>query len=616
MVNACTVNQIQDKESWYVDNGATTHIAVSRKMFTDFREFDSNHTVTTADGTVIPAVGIGSIKVESKVNETKVHITLEEVWLVPSLTKNLFSPLAAQDRAQNSIFTSTTKKCKLEIEGMTKVDGRRIPKGGLYKLDFKTDATDTTEQDDDGEFVDAEGEENFPAEGEQQPLDIVEPLRVEVPRLEGEEEEIVVEPLRDEPQREEEPRYNLRDRTKTTTTVSTPSTKKSYTVFQVVGNPKIEGVPDSPYFSDDHAFNHKARVKKNLPDYVWSAVRVKRDTEEKIKTTTDNKAKVEQKSTTLPTITNSGKVESPTMRSIQEKNTDAKEANGGTTITNEAKTERKAEKVKETYTKEAVTKAQKKTHSKASKKNVEKVVVDIKTANNTNILRKLKSKVKSTDAKKERSNRNTKSKGAVSKKNKKQKKRKVSGKNTKKSKARSKSKVKKNEKSKSANATRTTAKIPKAQRRLISAREALIEDYPYMVSIQKDGQHWCSGALLNPRLVITTANCLWKANRISRMQVRAGSRYIDRGGQLVSIQEVMKHPAWGLRKSPDNDVALLLLDKNIRLYLSWCGTERYPSMFSYLASHSNLDFIANATRFLMADKRHYPFVDRFPVLNH
>ncbi|KAF9423395.1 hypothetical protein HW555_001204 [Spodoptera exigua] len=550
-------------------------------------------------------------------------------------------------------------------------------------------------------------------------------------------------------------KYEYKSRTKTTTTVSTPSTKKSYTVFQVVGNPKIEGVPDSPYFSDDHAFNHKARVKKNLPDYVWSAVRVKRDTEEKLKTTTDNKAKVDQKSTNLPTITNSGKVESPTMRSIQEKNIDAKEANGGTTITTEAKTERKEEKVKETYTKEAnVNKAQKKTHSKASKKN-EKEVVDIKTANNTNILRKPKSKAKSTDAKKERSNRNTKSKGivknkpkekgvkdaskldkkvanenklkknetiakgAVSKKNKKQKKRKVSGKNPKKSKVRSKSKVKKNEKSKSANATRTAAKIPKAQRRLISAREALIEDYPYMVSIQKDGQHWCSGALLNPRLVITTANCLWKANRISRMQVRAGSRYIDRGGQLVSIQEVMKHPAWGLRKSPDNDVALLLLDKNIRFshsthgvdipnrvmlppfddawvtswgserrdgiydsdstslqvyhtrlmdhekcnnvtmrfsvivsenficlaqsgrsgpctrdtgapavsdgvlwgLASWgirklCGTERYPSMFSYLASHSNLDFIANATRFLMADKRHYPFVDRFPVLNN
>lgn len=47
-------------------------------------------------------------------------------------------------------------------------------------------------------------------------------------------------------------------------------------------------------------------------------------------------------------------------------------------------------------------------------------------------------------------------------------------------------------------------------RRLIAARDALIEDYPYVVSIQKERQHWCAGALLNPKLVITTANCLWK----------------------------------------------------------------------------------------------------------
>lgn len=47
-------------------------------------------------------------------------------------------------------------------------------------------------------------------------------------------------------------------------------------------------------------------------------------------------------------------------------------------------------------------------------------------------------------------------------------------------------------------------------RRLISGKDAMIEDYPYVVSIQKDKQHWCAGALLNQRLVITTANCLWK----------------------------------------------------------------------------------------------------------
>ncbi|XP_034826111.1 uncharacterized protein [Maniola hyperantus] len=253
-------------------------------------------------------------------------------------------------------------------------------------------------------------------------------------------------------------------------------------------------------------------------------------------------------------------------------------------------------------------------------------------------------------------------------------------------------------------------------RRLIAGRDAMIQDYPYVVSIQKDNRHWCAGALLNPRLVITTANCVWKSKSMSRMRVRAGSRHMDRGGQLVKIQEVVKHPKWSIRTLPDHDVALLLLNKNIKFsdsvhgvdlpnramwpafedvwvtgwgaerrdgifksvgvtlqvyhamlmdhdkcnnvtmrfgvavsenficvaqtgrrapctrdtgapavsdgilwgLASWgirklCGTERYPAMFSYLASRSNLDFITNATHYLMSDKRYYPYADRFVV---
>lgn len=47
-------------------------------------------------------------------------------------------------------------------------------------------------------------------------------------------------------------------------------------------------------------------------------------------------------------------------------------------------------------------------------------------------------------------------------------------------------------------------------RRLIAAKDAKIEEYPYVVSIQKGKEHWCAGAILNPRLVISTANCFWK----------------------------------------------------------------------------------------------------------
>ncbi|CAK1591232.1 unnamed protein product [Parnassius mnemosyne] len=250
-------------------------------------------------------------------------------------------------------------------------------------------------------------------------------------------------------------------------------------------------------------------------------------------------------------------------------------------------------------------------------------------------------------------------------------------------------------------------------RRLIAGKDASIDDYPYVVSIQKNNEHWCAGALLNPRLVITTANCVWKSEHVSRLRIRAGSRYADRGGQVAGVQEMMRHPEWSLRRNPDHDVALLLLDRNIKFsdqvhgvdlpnrvmmpafddawvtswgsdrrdgifenkeitlqayharlmdddtcnnitqrfgifvthnficlsqmgrrapctrdtgapavsdgvlwgLASWgirklCGTERFPAMFSYLASHSNLNFITNATHLLMADERFYPFPDR------
>lgn len=47
-------------------------------------------------------------------------------------------------------------------------------------------------------------------------------------------------------------------------------------------------------------------------------------------------------------------------------------------------------------------------------------------------------------------------------------------------------------------------------RRMFGSKDATIEQFPYVVSIQKGDQHWCSGALLNPRIVVTTANCVWK----------------------------------------------------------------------------------------------------------
>ncbi|OWR53056.1 eupolytin [Danaus plexippus plexippus] len=67
----------------------------------------------------------------------------------------------------------------------------------------------------------------------------------------------------------------------------------------------------------------------------------------------------------------------------------------------------------------------------------------------------------------------------------------------------------------------------------------------------------------------------------------------DTGAPAVSDGVLWGLASWGIRKL--------------------CGTERFPAMFSYLASKSNLAFITNATNYLMSDKRYFPYYDRFSV---
>ncbi|KAL0849419.1 hypothetical protein ABMA28_013712 [Loxostege sticticalis] len=137
-VNAYSKAADQDRDNWFVDNGATTHIATRRDMFQKFEPFDNDQSVKTADGTMIPALGKGIVCVESNVGNKKETIQLKDVWLVPTLTKNLFSTLAAQDNMRNSLFTSTAESCQLDIDGVTRIVGKRELRGGLYKLQFKT----------------------------------------------------------------------------------------------------------------------------------------------------------------------------------------------------------------------------------------------------------------------------------------------------------------------------------------------------------------------------------------------------------------------------------------------------------------------------------------------
>ncbi|XP_026750664.3 uncharacterized protein LOC113511245 [Galleria mellonella] len=470
---------------------------------------------------------------------------------------------------------------------------------------------------------------------------------------------------------------------------------KGYTVFQNTGLAQSDfGIPDSPYFPFSENIEMKPRIKKVLPEYIFSALRKKRSASFKLNLS-NKESENEGKSKEIKTNKKVEKKRKP-------ENTNDKSKLGHVDI----KVDNKIRK--NNVTDHTTTDVSKPTNDSNVPAQSNTKIVKTKTTNTKNKSKqqnkgsqtksiKKKAKLKSSKNSKNATKRPVKLKYTIrrpAKKEIKDKKGKVNVKGP----------------------GQHEKKVLRS-RRLVAGRDALIEEYPYVVSIQKGGEHWCAGALLNPRLVITTANCIWKSSRVSRLRVRAGSRYVEQGGQVAKIKEVMKHPRWSIRKAPDNDVALILLDRNIRFsdavhgvdlpnrimmpafedawvtswgserrdgiydkkdmtlqvyharlmdrdkcnnvtqrfgvtvtenficlsqtgrqapctrdtgapavsdgviwgLASWgirklCGTERYPAVFSYLASNSNMDFILNATRLLMADERFYPFPDHYPYV--
>lgn len=83
---------------------------------------------------VIEAIGKGAIDIEAAVEGKWHRLTLENVWYVPKIQKNLFSVLTAQDKNPKSRFISTVEVCKLKIGQDVKLVGVLDRFGGLFKL--------------------------------------------------------------------------------------------------------------------------------------------------------------------------------------------------------------------------------------------------------------------------------------------------------------------------------------------------------------------------------------------------------------------------------------------------------------------------------------------------
>nr|XP_015853012.2 serine protease 27 isoform X3 [Peromyscus maniculatus bairdii]XP_042139595.1 serine protease 27 isoform X3 [Peromyscus maniculatus bairdii] len=102
---------------------------------------------------------------------------------------------------------------------------------------------------------------------------------------------------------------------------------------------------------------------------------------------------------------------------------------------------------------------------------------------------------------------------------------------------------------------------PRMFNRMVGGENALEGEWPWQVSIQRNGTHFCGGSLIAPTWVLTAAHCFSNTSDISIYQVLLGALQLQQPGPhalYVRVKRVESNPQYqGMASSAD--VALVEL---------------------------------------------------------
>ncbi|XP_053318135.1 ovochymase-1 [Spea bombifrons] len=104
--------------------------------------------------------------------------------------------------------------------------------------------------------------------------------------------------------------------------------------------------------------------------------------------------------------------------------------------------------------------------------------------------------------------------------------------------------------------------------RIVGGTDSDVGGQPWTVSLQLGGKHICGGSIIQRKMVVTAAHCVYPADkaRLNRMTVVVGDynqEVIDPEEQSVSVSEVVMHPKYKHDESMSYDIALLYLSEKI-----------------------------------------------------
>ncbi|XP_063239999.1 trypsin-1-like [Bacillus rossius redtenbacheri] len=93
---------------------------------------------------------------------------------------------------------------------------------------------------------------------------------------------------------------------------------------------------------------------------------------------------------------------------------------------------------------------------------------------------------------------------------------------------------------------------------IVNGTAASAGEYPYVVSIQKFGIHYCAGTIVNEDWILTAAHCV-DDELASDLVVVAGSVRLSQGGVARGVDYYLKHSRFNASNAYENDIAVIKL---------------------------------------------------------
>uniref|UniRef100_A0A452SYF0 Acrosin n=1 Tax=Ursus maritimus TaxID=29073 RepID=A0A452SYF0_URSMA len=107
----------------------------------------------------------------------------------------------------------------------------------------------------------------------------------------------------------------------------------------------------------------------------------------------------------------------------------------------------------------------------------------------------------------------------------------------------------------------TSCGKPQQLNRIVGGEDSTDAEWPWVVSIQKNGTHHCAGTLLTSRWVVTAAHCFK-----GYFSVLLGAWQLGNPGprsQEVGIAWVQSHPVYSWKEGSRADIALVRLERSV-----------------------------------------------------